>query len=551
MCDSARTTAFTMTAPLGLAIVLALLAAPILQAQPATTPAPAAAQAETPKDPLGRETPRGSVLGFMRVAREGNDEAAAQYLNTTLQGRPAEVLARQLYVVLDTRLPARIDEISDRPEGRLTNPLRPDEEVIATIPTTNGPLNIMLELVRRQNGPPIWLFSPSTLEAIPGAFSQVDLFSLDEHLPAFLVKPRMAGIRLFNWLALFLAVPLAYRLMAILHAIWVPLARRKGLSRLVPPGVGSARLAGAVRFIILAIAIRWLIAKSDLPLLERQFWWAVSVLFTIGAATWLLLLVNAALERYVRQRSLASRRAEVASMVRVARWFADGLVILVAVLVMIRRLGGDPTAAIAGLGIGGIAVALAAQKTLENVIGGLSLIFDRAVCVGDFLKVGEASGTVDSIGLRSTRIRTLDRTILSVPNGQIANVSVETISSRDMFWFHHFIGLRYETTPGQMRAVVSGIVRLLGSHPVVDPESVRARFLRFGPSSLDIEAFAYIVAKDWPQFLEIQEGLLLGIMEIVEQAETAIALPSQTLHVAEGSPLAAVLQPAPRRVEGA
>ena len=546
MCGSARSPAL-----IGLAIVVALLAAPFLLAQPATAPPPAAAQADTPKDPLGRETPRGSVLGFMRVAREGNDEAASQYLNTTLQGRPAEVLARQLYVVLDTRLPARIDEISDRPEGRLTNPLRPDDEVLATITTTNGPLDIMLELVRRQDGPPIWLFSPRTLEAIPGAFAEVDLFSLDQRLPAFLVRPRMAGIRLFNWLALFLVVPLAYRVMAILHAIWVPLARRKGLSRLVPPGVGTERLAGAIRFLLIAIVIRWLIARSDLPLVERQFWWAISVLFAIGAVTWLLLHVNAALERYVQQRSHASRHAEVASLARVARWFADGLVILVAALVMIRRLGGDPTAAIAGLGIGGIAVALAAQKTLENVIGGLSLIFDRAVRVGDFVKVGDASGTVDSVGLRSTRIRTLDRTILSVPNGQIANVSIETFSSRDMFWFHHIVGLRYETTPRQMRAVVGGIVRRLESHHTVDRESVRARFLRFGPSSLDIEVFAYVVAKDWPHFLEIQEGLLLGIMEIVEQAGTAIALPSQTLHLAESGPLASVLQPAPRRVEGA
>jgi MscS family membrane protein len=205
----------------------------------------------------------------------------------------------------------------------------------------------------------------------------------------------------------------------------------------------------------------------------------------------------------------------------------------------------------AGLGIGGIAVALAAQKTLENVIGGLSLIFDRAVCVGDFLKVGDASGTVESIGLRSTRIRTLDRTILSVPNGQIANVSIETISSRDMFWFHHFVALRCETTPVQMRAVVAGIMRRLGAHPAVDPASVRAKFLRFGQSSLDIEVVAYIVARDWPQFLEVQQELLLGIMEVIEQADTAIALPSQTLHVASGSQLAAaVLQPAGRRADG-
>jgi MscS family membrane protein len=262
--------------------------------------------------------------------------------------------------------------------------------------------------------------------------------------------------------------------------------------------------------------------------------------------------VNAAAERYFRQRFHSAQHPEVASLVRVARWFADALVILVAVLVMIRRLGGDPTAAMAGLGIGGIAVALAAQKTLENVIGGLSLIFDRAVCVGDFLKVGDASGTVESIGLRSTRIRTLDRTILSVPNGQIANVSIETISSRDIFWFRHILGLRYETTPVQLRAVVAGIVRQLGGHPAVDPESIRAKFFRFGPSSLDIEVVAYIVARDWSHFLDIQQELLLGIMDVVEQADTAIALPSQTLHLASGRQLAsAILQPAGSRADGA
>ena len=529
-------------------MALAVLAAAPVAAQPAT--APATAQPEPSKDPLGRETPRSALLGFMRAAREGNGELASEYLNTTRQDRQAEELGRQLYVVLDSRLPARIDEISDRPEGRLANPLRPDQDVVATIEMPDGPIDVVLERVRPQQGPPIWLFSRRTLDAIPDAYRQINVFSLEEHLPAFLVRPRLAGIRLFNWLALFLVVPLAYRVMGVFHALWMPLARRNGLGRLISPGVGPDRLAGAVRFIVIALVIRWLISKSDLPLLERQFWWALSVLFAIGAATWLLLHVNAALERYVRQKLHSSRQAEVASLVRVARWFADGLVILVAVLVMIRRLGGDPTAAIAGLGIGGIAVALAAQKTLENVIGGLSLIFDRAVCVGDFLKVGDASGTVDSIGLRSTRIRTPDRTILSVPNGQIANVSIETISSRDMFWFHHFLGLRYETTPAQLRAVVDGIVRQLGGYPAVDPESIRAKFFRFGPSSLDIEVVAYIVARDWPHFLEIQQELLLGMMEVVEQADTAIALPSQTLHLAGPSPLAAsMLEPAGRRAD--
>ena len=134
-------------------------------------------------------------------------------------------------------------------------------------------------------------------------------------------------------------------------------------------------------------------------------------------------------------------------------------------LIALRYFGVDPTAALAGLGIGGIAVALAAQKTLENVIGGLSLIFDKAVRVGDSLKLGEAVGTVDSIGLRSTRIRTLDRTILSIPNGQMANVSLETLSVRDKCWFHHIVGLQYETTSAQMRHVIDAIRERLVTDP--------------------------------------------------------------------------------------
>jgi len=537
-----------MKKKLAIAMMLLFASSPSW-AQPAATMPAAAAEPEVPRDPLGRDTPRGALLGFMRVSREGNFEAAPEYLNTTLQGLPAQELARQLYVVLDKRLPARLDELSDRPEGRLSNPLRPDEDVVATITTSTGNLNIVIERVQRAGETAIWLFSSRTLDAIPQAYGEVNLSSLDRHLPAVLA-PRIGGIRLFHWIALLLIFPLVYSGLGALARLSIPVARQVvGLRRLVPTGVSPRRLSGAIRFIVIALVVRWLVATSDLPLLERQFWMAIAVLFTIGAATWLLLHVNASVERYLRNRLQWSGRSDVASLVRVSRWFADALVLLVAVLVVIRRFGGDPTAALAGLGIGGIAVALAAQKTLENVIGGLSLIFDRAVCVGDFLKVGEALGTVDSIGLRSTRIRTLDRTILTVPNGQIANISIETISSRDKYWLRHFLGLRCETTPRQLRAVVAGITRQLSAHPAVDRESARARFLRFGPSSLDVEVVAYLTARDWSHFLEIQEGLLIGMMEIVEQAGTAIAIPSQTLHLADASPLEAVLQPTARRAK--
>jgi MscS family membrane protein len=500
-----------------------------------------AAQPEAPADPLGRSTPRGAVLGFMTAARRGNDNIAPLYLDTDLKKQAAVDLAHKLYIVLDSRLPARLYELSDRPEGSLANPLKPDLDIVGTIDTVGGPLDVTVERVSRGSSGSLWLFSRETLESIPDAYEQIDLVSVDRHLPASLTKYRIGGIRVFEWLVLFLVIPPIYQLLGFLSRPLRPLFaawhRRYGPSDRQAPD----SLPGSIRLLFLAGAIRWLLATLDLPLLERQFWVSVSVFLTIAAVAWILLHLNARAETYLRRRFQGPSVGEVASLLRLARRVGDVLVISISVLVSLYYLGVNATAALAGLGIGGIAVALAAQKTLENVIGGLSLIFDKAVRVGDFLKLGETFGTVDYIGLRSTRIRTLDRTILTVPNGQIANVGIETLSARDKFWFHHFVGLRYKTTAAQMRAVVNGVRKLLVGYPGVDLDSVRVRFLRLGPFSLDIEIFAYVFADDWGCFLEIQEDLLLQVMEVVEKAGTAIAFPSQTLHIADPRVPAAVV----------
>jgi MscS family membrane protein len=255
----------------------------------------------------------------------------------------------------------------------------------------------------------------------------------------------------------------------------------------------------------------------------RQFWTNLAGLLTIAGVVWLLIVLNAEAEQYIHRRFPGSNLAAGAALLRLLRRMADVLVIFAGVVVVLRYYGVDPTPALAGLGVGGIAVALAAQKTLENVIAGASLIFDQAVRVGDVLKMGEVVGTVDHIGLRSTRIRTLDRTVVSVPNSQIASMSLETISVRDKFWFHPVVGLRHETMPHQLHAVVDGIRRLLDDHPAVDRQSVRVRFLSLGLFSLDIDVFAYIAARDWNHFLEIQEQLLFGVTDVIEAAGTQIA----------------------------
>jgi MscS family membrane protein len=503
---------------------------------PGTAPAPAAVQPEAPKDPLGRTTPRRTVLGFLAANRKGDDERDVQYLNTRLRGKAAVDLAHQLFVVLDRRLPARLNEISDLPEGSLSDPLKPDQELVGTIVTNDRRVEIFVERVDRGKSGPIWLFSSETLDSIPDLYDEINVVSVDRVLPEFLLNTRFAGIRLFQWLAVFVGMPLFYFFTALLNRAlsqFVGLLRRRLYKK--PDLPNPEVLPKPIRLLLLAVTIRWLLTKVSLPLVPRQFWVSTASLITITGCVWLMMLLNGRGEEYIGQRLQRRNLGGATLMLRLGRRVIDGLIIFSGLLVAMYHFGVRPTAALAGLGVGGIAVALAAQKTLENVIGGVSLIFDRTVSVGDTLRVGDTLGTVRDIGLRSTRIRTLNRTVVSVPNGQIANMTLENLSARDKFWFHPILALRYGTTSSQMDTVLEGIRSLLEESKHVEQASMRVRFLRFGASSLDVEVSAYISARDWNHFLEIQEALLLRIMRCTESAGVQIALPSQAIVVAAAS----------------
>ena len=509
-----------------------------VDAQQPTAPAPPAKPADTWKDPLGRTTPRGTVMGFLTAARSGETVRAAQYLNAR-EGR-AERLVPQLFAVLDARLPGRLARISDEPEGSGGAGLTVAQESIGTIESSKGNVEIVLERVSRGDPSPVWLFSSRTLDSIPGLYDEVARSQQNTLIPQFLLTTRLAGIRLVDYLAIVLGLLLVYFLTILVNRALTPVIGR--IVRRVFPGsepVERNVLPAPVKLLLVILVGGRLISALPLSLAVRQLWTFVASLVVITAVAWLLMLVNKEVERHLRRRLPLSNEAAAASLLRVLRRSVDVLIVFAALIVTLRSLGIDPTPALAGLGVGGIAVALAAQKTLENVIAGASLIFDQAVRVGDVLKMGDIVGTVDRIGLRSTRIRTIDRTIVSVPNSQIANTSLERLSDRDKFWFHPIIGLRYETSTTQLHGVVGSITQLLHEHPSVERESVRVRFIRLAAYSLDIEVFAYIVARDWAHFLEIQELLLLSITEAVHDAGTSLAFPSQTMYLAKGATEAA------------
>jgi MscS family membrane protein len=252
---------------------------------------------------------------------------------------------------------------------------------------------------------------------------------------------------------------------------------------------------------------------------------------TFLAAAWMAWRLSSV----VAEAAIASPRLEASSLdAHIVRAGIRLLGIGAAAALLVSgadRIGMPLYGIIAGLGVGGLAVALAAQPTVENLIGGLSLFADEPIRVGDLCKYGDQTGTVEAIGIRSTRIRGLDRTLTTIPNAAMAKMPIVNLTRRDRMLIETVIGLRYETSPEQLRHILVKLREMLRGDSRVHRDPVRARLIGFGTSSLDIEVFAYVMTRDWAEFLEIREEILLRVMDIIEQAGTALAFPSQTLYL--------------------
>jgi MscS family membrane protein len=226
-------------------------------------------------------------------------------------------------------------------------------------------------------------------------------------------------------------------------------------------------------------------------------------------------------------RSHSIGRAQLPLVGRVAKvvLFAIGLVTL------LSQLGFPIASLLAGLGIGGLAVALAAQKTVENLFGAFSIGADQPFREGDFVRVEDFVATVEEIGLRSTRFRTLDRTLITIPNGKLAEMRLESLTARDRLRLSCTLGLEFGTTADQMRQVLAGIDRVLAEQPKTWPDSRTVKFVAIGESSLDVEIMAWFRTSDWAEFLAIREECLLAFMGVVAAAGTGFAFPTRTVNL--------------------
>ena len=207
------------------------------------------------------------------------------------------------------------------------------------------------------------------------------------------------------------------------------------------------------------------------------------------------------------------------------------LVTISAVLIYLDNLGVNITTVLAGLGVGGIAIALALQRPMEDLLGAVTLYTEQPIRVGDFCRVGTETGTIEEIGLRTTRLRTLANTVIAIPNGRLATEAIDNFSARKMILYRPVLRLRYDTSPAQLQQILESIRALFTSHERILQDNHRVRFKEIAEDALLIEAYAYLDTTNWTEYLELAETLNIRILEIVARAGTTLSLPARALHV--------------------
>ena len=521
-----------------LLLLLSLLCAPLLAQsvfKALSSGAAAARTAVNNPDPLGRDTPRGTLTGFMQAAQEGDNERAAEYLQLPRQESEidSERVVHDLKALLNHAYLGRLSSITNSPELTYDPQLESNHQRVGEFTVNGKELPLLVVRVSDGNSGYLWLISWATLSKTEDLANDARSHELEQRLPRILVHHSILSIPLWVWLAFLLLIPIA--LLAGAVAVAVVGAPAWLLARLNHHAAQSevwTNIRGPVLLFATAAAHAIGMRMVTVPLLFREYYLKVQGTALLFAVAWLLWDFVTVWTRRMRRRITAPEDRGGLSLTLLLHRIMKVAIVTVAMFSILCLAGFNLSTALAGLGIGGIAVALAAQKTIENLFGGISILTDRVMRVGDLCRVGETIGTVEDIGLRSTRIRTDERGLISVPNGSLATANIENLSARDKMRVFCKIGLRYETRREQLEQVLEGVGTMLRDHPRVESASAWIRLAKLADSALQLEMQAYVLTRNYDEFTAVRENLLLRVMDIVKDCETSLAYPSQTLYFA-------------------
>jgi len=489
-----------------------------------------------PEDALNRGTPRSSAIGFLETCSRFDFEKAAEYLD--LRNLPDEVvelggheLARQLNHVLSRSVWLDDYNVSDKPEGAKGDGLPDYRDELIVIKTPHRDYPIWMQRVPRGDGERIWKISNRSVAMIPELYEEFSYSAPVEMIRKWFPEDvSLLGIEAFKWFIILAVAVICWPIFWIVGWLLSRLfsSPEREIYALVRK-VFSGPFVFISTLVVTGITLERLGAGA-----YAQMVMDAKTLIIIGFV-WALWTVVNLFKKYKQNNLMGQNRPGAAKLLQPMTTLIKMLIVTFGLLFWLSNIGVNITTVLAGLGVGGLAVALALQKPIEDMMGALTIFSQAPIRVGDFCKYGDVLGTVEDIGLRTTRVRTLTNTVVSIPNSRIAYMEVENLSYREKIRFWPTLRLRYDTTQAQLQEVRDNIWKLLTKNEQVHDEPVRVRLTDFDEDAILIKVHCFLKTTDYSESLEIGEQLNYQIMSIIEAAGARFALPGTTMYIEGGS----------------
>jgi len=497
--------------------------------------APTPAAQEKAADQLGRSTPRGMFTGFVRAVHRHDFVSAARFMQVTAKQKPnAEALARELSQLMDRYFTEALARVSDSPAGEVDDGLPLDRERLGPLEIGDKKFDIILVRIDDPESGLIWLISSDTLAQVPAMYGSMEKTWIERLMPEGSLNHRFLGIPVAQFGAWGMSIGIPFLLFWMLSRLLLLLIRRMPgdllRRKLVESWFVSIRWP-SIFVSTLAIHIVVSVYFLGFSLTFRVIYVRFLSVLLILSLTWLLRRMLAILLERVRVSMKLRGQSGTASLILLGQRVINVLIILVATFLILTITGVDTKTALAGVGIGGVAVAFGAQKTVENLLGGVFLLTDKVLAIGDSCCISNRFGTVEDITLRSVRLRTLEQSLLSIPAGVLSQANIENFATRGKILLQGNLRLRYGTTAEQLRSVLAGVHKLLVENPKLEPGTARVQLVAFGERAIELELCAYVLTSDYLQFLCVREELLLEVSAVVESSGSGFAMPTQFIYL--------------------
>ena len=487
-----------------------------------------------PADEFNRGVPRSSLKGYLKAARDGDFERAAKYLDMRylpggMDQSQGPQLARQLKIVLDKVIWFDLDAVSADPDGFPDDGLPANRDNIGRIKTPDKTVDLLMQRVPRGDGVLIWKISNQTVAEIPRLYEYYGYGPFEESLSKIFPDAQFLGWQLWQWVLWLLNLVLAFVLAFIIT--WIvnlflsrkDTAMRQQIKRFV---------AWPVRFLLWLLLEQVGLSFIGLSMTVRTLFRFDPVLPFV--MTWTALRLVDLLVFWWGERLRRSGREDAIVLLRPARTAIRITLVTAAVLFWLDNIGLKVSTLLAGLGVGGLAVALAAQDTLKNLLGSIMILLDKPYKVGQRIVAKGHDGVVEEIGLRSTRIRLLTGHQTTIPNDEMAKIDIENIGLRPHIRRLANIGITYDTPPEKIEKAVDIILKILDNHEGMDPElPPRAYFNEYDPYSLNILVLYWYHPADYWGYMKFSQWVNLQIAREFQKEGIKFAFPTSTTYLSQ------------------